>query len=191
MSDDEIREEIARKRSDNWWDYINYVSKITDKEIEEYKNAVAAEERVAKQHLDAASEFVGSDVDYIMERVTEVMPELGEKLKNILGEYYKFGESSETQLSALQQGIQGITETTAGALEAYMNGVSQQVYLHSELLMDIRNTIDNMSGDAMLGTISEILLQLQSSYQTQEAIRSMLEGWSTPSGQAVKVELIS
>ena len=52
----------------------------------------------------------------------------------------KFGQGSgEKNLSALQQGIQGITEDTAGALEAYMNGVSQQVYLHSELLTQIND----------------------------------------------------
>jgi len=104
----------------------------------------------------------------------------------------KYGQdAASNQLSALQQGIQGVTETTAGAIEAYMNGVSQQVYLHSELLTQIRDAVDNISGDAMLGSVSQILLQLQTSYQTQQAIQSILEGWSNPSGQAVKVELIS
>ena len=164
---------------------------LTDKDIEEYRKFVAAEEIAAKKRLDAASEFTGSDVDYIMGQITEVMPELGQKLKDILGEYYKFGESSETQLSALQQGISGISEETAGALEAYMNGVSQQVYLQSDLLTQIRDAVVGFNLDVQVATMSQILLQLQSSYTVQMSIQGILEGWNNPSGQAVRVELIS
>jgi hypothetical protein len=125
-----------------------------------------------------------------MGRVTEIMPELGEKLQNILGEYYKFGESSETQLSALQQGIQGITEDTAGALEGYMNGVSQQVYYQSDLMTQIRDAVVGFSLDVQVATMSQILLQLRSSYEVQSAIHSVLEGWSSPNGMSVRVEMV-
>jgi len=95
------------------------------------------------------------------------------------------------QLSALQQGIQGITEDTAGALEAYMNNVSQQMYLHTDILTQIRDVVVGFNFDAQLGTISQILLQLQYSYQTQMAIHGILEGVLTPSGRAFTVELAS
>ena len=100
------------------------------------------------------------------------------------------GGTGDKNLSALQQGIQGITEDTAGALEAYMNGVSQQVYLHSELLTQIRDAVLSINSDVTLGIQSQILLELQNSYQVQSMISTMLAGWSNPSGQAVRVEMV-
>lgn len=99
-------------------------------------------------------------------------------------------ETADKQLSALQQGIQGITEDTAGALEAYMNGVSQQVYLHSQLLTDIRNAVQAINGDIMLDTQAQMLLQLQQSYAVQVAIQTMLNGWSSADGRSVRVEMM-
>lgn len=191
LSNDEAKQEIAYLRSNGWGEYLAAYVSVTQKDIDDYKKAAQEEEKAAQARLKAASAFTGSDVDYIMERVTEVMPELGQKLKDILGEYYKFGESSETQLSALQQGIKGITEDTAGALEGYMNIVSQQVFLHSELLTQIRDVLVGGDGDIQLGVQAQMLLQLQQSYQVQMAIQGILEGWSTPSGMGVRVELIS
>lgn len=98
--------------------------------------------------------------------------------------------SANSNLSALQQGIQGITEDTAGALEAYMNGVSQQVYYQSDILTQIRDAVVLMNTDVQVATIGQILLQLQASYQVQMTIQSTLDGWSNPSGQAVRVEMI-
>lgn len=122
-----------------------------------------------------------------------------EQINTALGEFYGnldaldiISQSSEAnkQLSALQQGIQGITEDTAGALEAYMNGVSQQVYLHSQLLTEIRNAVVSMDNDIQMGIQAQMLLQLQQSYAVQMAIQNILLGWSNPSGMAVKVEMI-
>lgn len=92
-------------------------------------------------------------------------------------------------LSNLQQGIQSITEDTAGAIEAYLNGISQQVYLENSQLAEIKEYLLNFSFDVQLGVLSEILLQLQTSYQTQAAIQSILQGWSNANGMAVRVEL--
>ena len=92
-------------------------------------------------------------------------------------------------LSNLQQGISSISETTAEALEAYMNGVSQQVYLHSDLLTQIRDAVVGISLDAQLGTQSQILLELQNSYQVQMSIQNILQGVLNPSGRAFMVEM--
>ena len=190
MSDEELRKEIAKQRTDNFVDFAKTLATLTDKDVEEYRKIVAAEEIAAKERFDAVSAFTGSDVDYAMGRITEVMPELGEKLQNILGEYYKFGESSETQLSALQQGISQISEPTANALEAYANSISQQAYLRNDLLTQIRDTIMSFDMDVQVASMSQILLQLRSSYEMQTAIHSMLEGWSSPNGMSVRVEMV-
>jgi hypothetical protein len=103
-----------------------------------------------------------------------------------------FGESTDSkQLSNLQQGIQGITEDTAGALEAITNGISQQCYLQSDLLTQIRDAVVGMDIDIQMATQAQILLQLQSSYQVQMSIQGILEGVLNPSGRAFSVELIS
>jgi hypothetical protein len=101
-----------------------------------------------------------------------------------------FGQDGTKALSALQQGIQGITEDTAGALEAYMNGVSQQVYLQSDLLTQIRDAVVAFDIDVQVATVGQILLQLQASYQVQMSIQSTLQGWSTPNGMGVRVEMM-
>lgn len=127
--------------------------------------------------------------------------ELGIKINDALGAFYGNLESlgvitknindGESKLSALQAGIQGITEDTAGALEAYMNGVSQQVYLQSDILTQIRDAVVGFDLDVQLGVLSQMLLQLQQSYQTHQAIQQILEGVLTPSGRAFNVELLS
>jgi len=103
----------------------------------------------------------------------------------------RYGQDSNSQLSKLQQGIQSITEDTAGAIEAYMNGVSQQVYLHSDLLTQIRDTVAGFDMDVQTATQAQMLLQLQQSYAVQMSIESILQGVLNPSGRAFSVELLS
>lgn len=104
----------------------------------------------------------------------------------------KFGDRADTkQLSSLQQGLQSMSESTAESLEAYMNGVSQQVYLHSDLLTQIRDAVVGFDIDVQTASLSQILLQLQTNYIVMQSMHSMMEGWTTPSGQGIRVELLS
>lgn len=111
-------------------------------------------------------------------------------LYNMLGIAYGVDAETEKNLSALQQGLQSMNETTAESLEAYMNGVSQQVFYQSSLMEQIRDAVIGMDFDVNLGVMSQILLQLQTSFQTQQAIHSILEGWSSANGMSVRVEMI-
>jgi hypothetical protein len=121
----------------------------------------------------------------------DIMYDSAKQLENSLTNWYSFGQDKNQNLSALQQGIQGVTEDTAGALEAYMNEVSQQVYLHTDLLTQIRDAVNNLSSDERLGMQAQMLLQLQQSYQVQQSISSTLQGVLNPSGRAFNVELLS
>lgn len=103
----------------------------------------------------------------------------------------KYGQDSTKELSALQQGIQGITEDTAGALESYMNIVSQRMFEQGSLIREIRDVVVGFDADVQTATQAQMLLQLQQSYAVQMAIQGILEGWNNPSGQAVRVELVS
>lgn len=134
-----------------------------------------------------------------LKALSELASTLGVKIDTALGAFYNNLEAqniiskgaASSNLSALQQGIQGITEDTAGALEAYMNIVSQQVFLHSDLLTQIRDAVVMMSGDVQLATQAQMLLQLQQSYSVQMAIQAILEGWTNANGMAVRVELMN
>ena len=101
----------------------------------------------------------------------------------------KFGQ--DMNLSNLQQGISAITEDTANALEAYMNGVSQQVYAHTELLTEIRDAVIAFNGDATLGVQSQMLLQLQNNYILMQTMQTLMENWTVPSGNGIRVELMN
>lgn len=126
--------------------------------------------------------------------------ELGVKINDALGAFYGNLENlgiitqniqeGDKQLSALQAGIQNVTEQTANAIEGYLNGISQQAYLRNDLLTQIRDAVVVMDGDMSNATQAQILLQLQSSYQVMMAIQSTLQGWSNASGMAMRVELI-
>ena len=160
---------------------------------DEYRKAAADAEKSTKQALDSVSAINDSDISWVMEQLGQTTPELAERLKELISQYYSFGDKADPSknLSGLQQGIQSVTEETAGALEAYMNSVSQQVYLHSDLLTQIRDAVVGFDLDVQTATVSQILLQLQNSYQVQMSIQSILNGWSNPNGMAVRVEMVS
>lgn len=134
-----------------------------------------------------------------MKALADLSKQLGVDINTALGAFYGNLENLDviskdiknSELSALQQGIQGITEDTAGALEAITNGISQQVYLHSDLLTQIRDAVVALDGDVQMSVQGQMLLQLQQSYQVQMAIQTIMVGWSNPSGSAVKVELLN
>lgn len=144
------------------------VDKFTQKQSEGGEALVANEIKQIQEAAEGIPEGISNDL-------TALMTALG------------IGKGSAAKsLSALQQGIQGITEQTAGAIEGYMNNVSGQVFLHSTLLQQI---IDN--SNVMLGTQSQILLQMQQGYQVQVAIQGILNGWSSNNGRSVRVEMIN
>lgn len=147
---------------ENW--YNNFKERIKDDELSE-------------QDVEALRQ------EY-MDIVNRALEERG-RLTSVIGEAARQGD-----LSSLQQGIQGITETTANALEAYMNSVSQQVYYQSSLLESINTFLQGFNNDVSVATQAQMLLQLQQSYQVQMAIQNILIGWSNPSGQAIRVEMI-
>ena len=93
--------------------------------------------------------------------------------------------STTSDLSSLQQGIQNMTEDTGGALEASLNGISGQVYLHTTFLQGLLSN-SNIS----LGTQSQMLLQMRDSYQIQKSIQSMISNAVSNNGKSFRVELI-
>lgn len=110
-------------------------------------------------------------------------------LYNALDIAYGADSENDKNLSALQQGIQSITEDTGGAIESYLNIVSQRMFEHGTILSEIRDAIGTFDFDVQLGIFSQMLLQLQQSYQVQQNIEAILSGVLNPSGRAIVVEL--
>lgn len=148
---------------ENW--YNNFKKRITDDQLSDSDIAALREEYM----------------DIVNRAITE-----RDKLLSVVGT-----STSSGNLSALQQGIQSISEDTASALEAYMNGVSQQVYLQSDILTQIRDAVVGFDMDVQLGVFSQMLLQLQQSYVVQQNIERILQNVINPSGRAFMVELAS
>lgn len=146
----------------------------------------------ASAQLERASQdYTEWTLDYMMHEGRDMMMSAAEGLKQGIDEYYDFGELAEEQkLSNLQQGIQSLSEDTGNAIESYLNGISQQIYLHSSQLEEIKALMQGWDFDVSLGTMSQVLLQLQSSYQVQMTIQNTLLGWSSPNGMSVRVEMV-
>lgn len=204
MSNSKLREYLIMQRMQNLgytnsWDwfeqdqrgYSAFVKSLSDDYLNNYRKALNENIAIAERNLKEASDVATYESYELLLNSREGAEERVKMLKDILAQYgIKFGEGTNKELSQLQQGIQGITEDTAGALEAYMNGVSQQVYLQSDLLTQIRDIMVGYDFTLQSATNAEILLSLQQSYQVQMAIQSILVGWSNASGQAVRVEMI-
>ncbi|MFA6875681.1 MAG: hypothetical protein WCQ87_03505 [Parabacteroides sp.] len=94
--------------------------------------------------------------------------------------------TSTSTLSSLQQGISSVTEDTAGALEATLNGMNGQIYQQTGMLQQIAS-----SSEINLGVQSQMLLQMQESYKIQMSIQGLLSGWNNATGRAIRVEMIS
>lgn len=157
------------------------------------KEAEQKEAELQKELTNATMPTM-DDIRRYAELVRSGEPILSENMKgieNFLRELGLMKDDANKNLSALQQGIQSVSEETAGALEAITNGISQQCYLQSDILTQIRDTVQSFDIDIQTASLSQILLQLQSSYQLQQSMLSTMEGWSNASGNAVKVELIS
>ena len=148
----------------------------------------------AKENLQDATTPTMNDIHRFGADLQGISPELegyiGE-LENILREMGLIKDQTKADaLSKLQQGIDGVTEDTAGAIEAYMNIVSQRVFEQNEYLMQIRDIIVNFNLDVQVATIGQILYQMQQSYLVQQAIQARLDGWSNSNGMAVRVEMV-
>lgn len=155
-----------------------------------------AEKREAEiqQELTKATQPTTNDIRQYAELLRSGQPIMAENMQeiaNFLRELGLMKDDANKNLSNLQQGISQITESTAEAIEAYMNSVSQQVYLHSDILTQIRDTVVGFDMDTQLGLQSQMLLQMQQSYQVQMSIENILQSVLNPTGRAFNVELIS
>lgn len=152
-------------------------------------------DKLTDENSEGGSEITMNELKQLKNLIGDksIAEQINDDLANLYGALeIAFGVNSEQEknLSELQQGIQGINEDTAGAIEAYMNIVAQRVFEQNEYLMQIRDIIVNFNLDVQVATIGQILYQMQQSYLVQQAIQARLDGWSNSNGMAVRVEMI-
>lgn len=153
-------------------------------------------DKMTDENSEGGSEITMNELKQLKNLIGDksIAEQINDDLANLYGALeIAFGVNSEQEknLSTLQQGIQGVTEDTASAIEAYMNIVAQRVFEQNEYLMQIRDIIVNFNLDVQVATIGQILYQMQQSYQVQQNIESILTGVLNPSGRAIVVELNS
>lgn len=175
------------------WDIMD--KRINDRSAKEQADLKAAMDRKAsdeeierlKKKLDKAASLTVDDINILQ----NLSGDLGEWMKNnfpsIMEAFgIKFGQAAgDASLSGLQKGIQGVTEETAGAIEAYMNNIAGQVFQQTTLQQQMVNLME-----VNTGTNSQVLLSLRESYQIMSAIRDWTISISTPAGNGVRVQLI-
>ena len=146
------------------------------------KSMFAMVQRFTEENSAGGVGITTEEAKQIADLGKELIPLINEDLKNLMGQLgIEFGSGvKDAALSSLQKGISSVTEETAGALEAYMNMVSQQVFQQTTIMQGIWD-MTNVNA----GTMSQMLLQMRSSYQILQAIQV-----STAAGNGVNVRIL-
>lgn len=150
--------------------------------------------RKIKSIFDAVERYAEDDVvstDEIKNLIHGVVPDMAKDINEILQGLMgslgiEFGSGvKDAALSSLQKGISSVSEETAGAIESYLNMVSQQVFQQTTIMQGIWD-MTNVNA----GTMSQMLLQMRSSYQILQAIQVWTVNISTAAGNGVNVRIL-
>ena len=154
---------------------------------ERLKSMFAMVKRFTEENSAGGVGITTEEAKQIADLGKELIPLINEDLKNLMGQLgIEFGCGvKDAALSSLQKGIQGITESQAESLEAYMNMVSQQVFQQTTIMQGIWD-MTNVNA----GTMSQMLLQMRSSYQILQAIQVWTVNISTAAGNGVNVRIL-
>lgn len=154
---------------------------------ERLKSMFAMVKRFTEENSAGGVGITTEEAKQIADLGKELIPLINDDLKNLMGQLgIEFGSGvKDAALSSLQKGIQNITESQAEALEAYMNMVSQQVFQQTTIMQGIWD-MTNVNA----GTMSQMLLQMRSSYQILQAIQVWTVNISTAAGNGVNVRIL-
>lgn len=154
---------------------------------ERLKSMFAMVKRFTQENSAGGVGITTEEAKQIADLGKELIPLINEDLKNLMGQLgIEFGSGvKDAALSSLQKGISSVTEETAGAIEAYLNMVSGQVFQQTTILQGIWD-MTNVNA----GTMSQMLLQMRSSYQILQAIQVWTVNISTAAGNGVNVRIL-
>lgn len=154
---------------------------------ERLKSMFAMVKRFTEENSAGGVGITTEEAKQIADLGKELIPLINEDLKNLMGQLgIEFGSGvKDAALSSLQKGISSVTEETARAIEAYLNMVSGQVFQQTTILQGIWD-MTNVNA----GTMSQMLLQMRSSYQILQAIQVWTVNISTAAGNGVNVRIL-
>ena len=151
------------------------------------KSMFAMVQRFTEENSAGGVGITTEEAKQIADLGKKLVPLINEDLKNLMGQLgIEFGSGvKDAALSSLQKGVQSVSEETAGAIEAYLNMVSGQVFQQTTILQGIWD-MTNVNA----GTMSQMLLQMRSSYQILQAIQVWTVNISTAAGNGVNVRIL-
>lgn len=125
---------------------------------------------------------------------TEAIKDWSDKMKEVFGEYNEAAEEifnqigwepgGKANLSALQQGIQGITETTAEALEALLNSIRWFVSQQTTDITAIRNLLDARYSLESQAETNPMLIELKAQTGYLEIISDRIDRVFAPNSNS-------
>lgn len=125
---------------------------------------------------------------------TEAIKDWSDKMKEVFGEYNEAAEEifnqigwepgGKANLSALQQGIQGITETTAEALEALLNSIRFFVSQQTTDITAIRNLLDARYSLESQAETNPMLIELKAQTGYLEIISDRIDRVFAPNSNS-------
>ena len=98
----------------------------------------------------------------------------------------KWIDDSESSLSGLQQGIQGVTEETAQIIEAYLNSIRFYIAQDNQNLADLRNFFIG-TGDKANPMLSQLRIIAQQTTAIYDLLDSVSRAGHSQGGRGIKV----
>ena len=145
--------------------------------------AVTEGEEAIRKGFDGDTKVTGQEMDKIVEEAKEQFPQLSEALEDL---YNALGikDNKKAELSALQQGIQAMSEETAGELAAILESVRFFVATQTSDITAIRNILETeymQSGD---GSSNPMLIELKSQTEYLKLMSDNFESILSYSGNS-------
>lgn len=154
------------------------VAKLREKYLKELEQA--------EKNLDNDNFLNPSDADFMRDFGKDMAESLKALFPDLMDKWgIQFGEAAESGLSGLTRGIQGITEETAGTIEAYLNIINSQVFQQTALQQQMVNLMTMNAG-----TNSQILLSLRAEFQILQSLQLWATNITTAAGNGINVRIL-
>lgn len=180
----ELQAQITRLRNTANNSVIKSVAKKANAAADEIENSEEYK-RLQKAYTDFLKP---NDIN------TEAIKDWSDKMKEVFGEYNEAAEEifnqigwepgGKANLSALQQGIQGITETTAEALEALLNSIRFFVSQQTTDITAIRNLLDARYSLESQAETNPMLIELKAQTGYLEIISDRIDRVFAPNSNS-------
>lgn len=134
-------------------------------------------DRAVSEGSEGGFKLTKEELENISNIADAALSNLDENLKELMESLGYLGSKKSSSLSALQQGIENITESTAEALEALLNSIRFFVSRQTSDITSIRSILENRYGS---NEDSPILSELRSQTSLIKSINSLLDSVIRP-----------